>query len=144
MQAAACCGRHVMPGTIVDIQRPRNQAGAAPIELAQALGWFSIALGTVELLLPRVLTRLLGLRGQESLVRSYGLREIGTGIGILRSRNPTYWVYGRVGGDALDIATAALGLRGPRRASAALALVSLAGVTALDVICSGMLARRKA
>ena len=133
-----------MPGTIVDFQRPRNPASVSPGQLAQALGWFSIALGAVELLLPRVLTRLLGLRGHETLVRSYGLREIGTGIGILRSEDPTTWIYGRVGGDALDIATVALGLGGPRRASAALALVSLAGVTAVDVICSGMLAKQKA
>ena len=132
-----------MPGTIVDF-KPQRATGVSPVQLAQALGWFSIALGSVELLLPRVLTRLLGLRGHESLVRSYGLREIGTGIGILRSRDPTTWVYGRVGGDALDIATVALGLGGPRRASAALALVSLAGVTVIDVVCSGMLARQNA
>ena len=132
-----------MPGTIVDFQRAEGRA-VSPVQLAQALGWFSIVLGTTELLLPRLLTRLLGLRGHEPLVRSYGLREIGTGIGILRSKDPTYWVYGRVGGDALDIATVALGLGGPRKASAALALVSLAGVTALDVIYSGMLARQKA
>ena len=133
-----------MPGTIVDFQRPAKPGAVSPAYLARALGWFSIALGTLELLWPRVLTRLLGLRGHETLVRSYGLREVGTGIGILRSKDPTYWVYGRVGGDALDIATVSLGLSGPRRASAALALVSLAGMTAVDVICSGMLAKQRA
>ena len=131
-----------MPGTIVDFKRKPARA-VAPVELARALGWFSIALGTVELAAPRMLTRLLGLRGHEAVVRSYGLREIGTGVGILRSKDPTYWIWGRVGGDALDIATVAMGLGGPRRASAALALVSLAGVTAVDVICSGLLTRQK-
>ena len=131
-----------MPGTIVDFQRPGRARAVSPGQLAQALGWFSIALGATELLLPRVLTRLLGLRGHETLVRSYGLREIGTGVGILRSKDPTYWIYGRIGGDALDIATVALGLGGPRRASAAMALVSLAGVTAIDIVCSGMLAKK--
>ena len=132
-----------MPGTIVDFKRSKPAAAMPPEHLARALGWFSIALGSIEVLAPRALTRLLGLRGHEQLVRSYGLREIGTGIGILRSNDPTYWVWGRVGGDALDIATVALGLGGPRRANAALALVSLAGVTAVDVICSGMLTRQK-
>ena len=110
-----------MPGTTLD---PKA------LQLARALGWFSIGLGAAELLAPRLLTRLLGLRGHETLVRSYGLREVGTGIGILRSQDPTTWIWGRVGGDVLDIGTVALGLGGPRRANAVLALVSLAGVTA--------------
>ena len=127
-----------MPGTIVDFKRPAAPV-ARPIQLARGLGWFSIGLGTVELLIPRMLTRLLGLRGQENLVRSYGLREIGTGIGILRSQDPTAWIWGRVGGDVLDIATVAIGLRGPRRGNAMLALISLAGVTAVDAVVGGML-----
>ncbi len=132
-----------MPGTIVDFKRP-PAAPATPLQLARALGWFSIGLGATELLAPRMLTRMLGLRGHENLVRSYGLREIGTGVGILRSKDPTSWIWGRVGGDMLDIATVALGLRGPRRANATLALVSLAGVTAVDVVCGGTLAKRPA
>ena len=134
-----------MPGVIADFQREKTVSTprVSPQMLAQGLGWFSIALGTLELAAPRALTRLLGLRGQETLVRSYGLREIGTGIGILRSNDPTAWVWGRVGGDALDIATVALGLRGPRQASAALALVSLAGVTAIDLFCGTLLQKQR-
>ncbi len=128
-----------MPGTIVDFKRPPAPPSAEALRLAQGLGWFSIGLGAAELLMPRVLTKLLGLRGQENLVRSYGLRELGTGIGILRSQDPTAWIWGRVGGDVLDIATVAMGLRGPRRGNAALALVSLAGVTAVDAVVGGML-----
>ena len=69
-----------MPGTIVDFQQPAHRAAALPMQLPQALGWFSIALG----------------------------------------------------------------LGGPHKASATLALVSLAGVTTLYVMCNGMLARQKA
>ncbi len=130
-----------MPGTIVDFKRPAA-APAQSLQLARGLGWFSIGLGAVELLTPGALTRLLGLRGQENLVRSYGMREIGTGIGILRSQDPTGWIWGRVGGDVLDIATVAIGLRGPRRGNAILALVSLAGVTAVDAAVGGLLSSK--
>jgi hypothetical protein len=45
-----------------------------------------------------------------ALTRTYGLREIGTGIGILTSKDPTPWLGGRVAGDALDVATVGTGL----------------------------------
>ena len=47
--------------------------------MARSIGWFSLALGAVELLAPRVLTRFLGIEGREGLLRAYGVREIGSG-----------------------------------------------------------------
>ena len=38
-----------------------------------------------------------------TVARAYGLREIGTGIGILASKDPSPWLWGRVAGDALDV-----------------------------------------
>ena len=70
--------------------------------LARGLGVFSIALGLVEVVAARSLTRALGMEGNEALVRLYGLREIATGVGILASNDPTPWIWGRVAGDALD------------------------------------------
>lgn len=117
------------------ISRPSAQA------LARGLGWFSIALGAVELLTPGAVTRRVGLQGHEGLAQLYGLREIGTGFAILSAQDPTPWIWGRVGGDALDIATAAGGLgRRDSRGGTVLALLSLAGVTALDVFCGRQLA----
>ncbi len=116
-----------MGETIADFNRAKPARSMPPAELARALGWFSGALGAVELAAPCALTRLLGLRGHETVARSYFLRETGTGEKVLSSNAPTDWVWGRVGGDALDIATVALGFGGPRRANAALALVSLLG-----------------
>src|SRR5512140_3802102 len=75
--------------------------------MARGLGWFSIGLGVAEVLAPCALTRCLGMGGNEQLVRAYGLREIATGIGILSSDKPAAWIWGRVGGDALDMATLA-------------------------------------
>src|SRR3954468_12228451 len=77
--------------------------------VGRGLGWFSIALGVTELVAPGGLARWLGMRGSEPLLQTYGAREVGTGIGILASNDPTAWLWGRVGGDILDIATLASG-----------------------------------
>lgn len=109
--------------------------------MARGLGWFSVALGVAELIAPRGVTRVLGLRGREDLVRAYGLREIGTGIGILTSKDPAPWIWGRVGGDALDLATVAGGLGSRQNGNVLLTLLALGGVTALDVTCGRQLGR---
>ena len=77
---------------------------------ARALAWFSIGLGLAELAMPRTLARAAGMPNLPSLTRAYGLREIGTGIGILTSKDPSPWLWGRVAGDALDVATVGAGL----------------------------------
>ena len=111
--------------------------------MARGLGWFSIGLGLAEVLAPRTVTRGLGMEGNEQLVQAYGLREIATGIGILSSDQPAPWIWGRVGGDALDMATLAGRLQpdNPKKENVELALAAVAGVTALDVVCGASLAR---
>jgi hypothetical protein len=106
--------------------------------VATGLGWFSIGLGLAELLAPRALARCLGMRGAEGLLRFYGLREIGAGVGLLLARDPGPWLWGRVAGDALDIATLATGLEddNPQRGAVGVALAAVAGVTALDIVCA--------
>jgi hypothetical protein len=117
--------------------RPRASQDSADA-LARGLGWFSIALGLAEVLAPRRLTRSLGMRGHENLVRAYGFREIVTGVGILASRDPKPWIWGRVGGDALDVATLAGALESgnPKRENVGLAMGAVAGVAALDLYCA--------
>jgi hypothetical protein len=77
------------------------------------------------------------------LVQAYGLREIATGIGILSLDQPAAWIWGRVGGDALDMATLATGLQpdNPKKENVEMALAAVAGVAALDVVCGASLAR---
>lgn len=106
--------------------------------LARGLGWFSIGLGLAEVLAPHRLARALGMRGQEHVFQAYGWREIATGIGILAAKDPTPWIWGRVGGDALDLATLAGGFHdhNRRKDNVGLALAAVAGVTALDVYCA--------
>ncbi|MGH1570347.1 cyclase dehydrase [Methylobacterium sp. P31] len=93
----------------------------------------------------RGLCRALGLDGREALVRSYGVREVATGVAILMSHDPTPWILGRVGGDALDLATLVTGFEGgnPRKANLAAATAAVAGVTLLDVVCAQGLAAEK-
>ena len=91
---------------------------------ARALGWFSIGLGLAELAMPNL----------PRLTRAYGLREIGTGIGILTSKDPSPWLWGRVAGDALDIATVGAGLVSQRRPARTLASIAmLLGIAYLDM-----------
>jgi hypothetical protein len=120
-----------------------GQADSATDTLARGLGVFSIALGVAEVIAPRALARALGMDGHETLIRAYGLREIASGIGILAAEDPTPWMWGRVAGDALDVATLMPGLDrdNPQRGNVALALAAVGGVTALDIYCSQTLSR---
>jgi hypothetical protein len=74
-------------------------------------GPVSIGLGLAEVLAPRAWTRRLRMEGNEQIVQAYGIRGIVTGIGILSSNQLAPWIWGRVGADALDLATIANGLQ---------------------------------
>jgi hypothetical protein len=131
-----------MEATIMAYRHRRmGRPDPSAVTLARGLGWFSIALGAVELAAPRFFTRNLGMRGQENMIRGYGLREVAAGIGILASRDPTPWVFARIAGDGLDLATLGLayGRRSHRRDNIGVALASVAGVTLLDAVCAQML-----
>jgi hypothetical protein len=113
--------------------------------LATGLGLFSIGLGLAELLAARTLCRWLGMEGREGLVKAYGARELATGVAILSSHNPTPWIWARVGGDALDLATLATGFEGrnAKRDNVALATVAVASVTLADIVCAQGLTAEK-
>jgi hypothetical protein len=108
---------------------------APGIHTARALGWFSIGLGLAELMAPREMTKLTGVK-HPVLLQLYGLREIGTGIGILTCGRPAAWMWARVVGDALDLATLGSacieGDESDRRA-ATVASSAVLGIMALDV-----------
>lgn len=95
--------------------------------LARFLGWFSIGLGTAQVVAPRALCRVIGAKDEgvpPLLMRLMGVREITQGSGILMRPRPTMWVWSRVGGDALDLGLLALtARRGHMRTFAAIANV---------------------
>ncbi|MEA2997009.1 MAG: hypothetical protein QOG74_2558 [Alphaproteobacteria bacterium] len=116
-------------------------------KLAVGLGWFSVALGVSELFGSRRMARWLGMDDRESLLRAYGLREIATGVGILASRRPAPWLWARVAGDGLDMATlrsAATRAGHPQRQNAELAAAAVVGVTALDILAARALSQPQA
>lgn len=99
--------------------------------LARFLGWFSIGLGTAEVVAPRAICKLIG-GGDERIVRLMGLREMAQGAGILTRPRPTGFMWARVVGDALDVSSLALVARhGNKRTFAVMA--QLLPVGAADV-----------
>lgn len=119
--------------------------------LATALGWFSIGLGLAELTASRRVARLIGAPETEhttSLMRAYGMRELTAGIGILTQPRPAGWMWTRVAGDFMDLATlgSAMASSGADRTRMSTATLAVLGVTALDVMCAqklGMLAENE-
>lgn len=114
--------------------------------LAVGLGWFSIALGTAELLAPHGVARLIGVKPGEATVttlRGYGAREIATGLAILAQPDESRWLWARVGGDALDLSTLGAAMRSSETSSgrAGSAAIAVLGVTALDILCARGLGR---
>ena len=118
--------------------RNNSHSNGPVMTLTRSLGWFSVGLGLAELLTPRMLAEQLGMQDKEGLLRFYGAREMATGVGILMSDDPSPWIWGRVAGDALDLASLAPGLseRNQRKGNVAVAIAAVAGVTALDCICA--------
>ncbi len=115
------------------IVRSGPRQGAPGGRLARALGWFSIGLGAMQLLAPHRITRPLGMRGNEDLVRVCGVREILSGIVSLSvDRNAGLW--SRVVGDSLDAAALMSAMRrnNPKKHNVALALLMVGGMAMLD------------
>src|SRR5438309_8488718 len=79
-------------------ERKETIAGLDEGRLARFLGWFSIGLGVTEVVAPRAVARIVGIRNHRWLIRSYGLREIAAGVGILTQPKPAGWLWSRVGG----------------------------------------------
>ena len=120
---------------------PPDMTYAPGLGLARALGWFSIGLGIAEAFAPKQMKRLTGVEST-GLLQLYGLREIATGVGILSSTNPAPWVWGRVAGDLVDLATlgtAFFNADCAERVNASAASAAVGGVMVLDAVCAGVL-----
>jgi uncharacterized membrane protein len=133
----------------------KNEKTAAKHPLTRGLGWFALGLGAAELVAPRSLARLLGLRPgvwTSGLIRACGAREALSGIGILAGEQPVLWLQARLAGDLADagLLWRALGKtstttslysswvgrrRRPRLTSA---LLAVGGVSLLDAVAFGL------
>ncbi|MEW6441597.1 MAG: SRPBCC family protein [bacterium] len=109
--------------------------------VAQGLGWFSIGLGLAELAAPEKVGRLIGIRDKtrrRALIRSYGAREVAVGVGLLSGTKPAAWLWGRLAGDAVDIASlgAAMRTKGASRTRLAATTAAVLPVMGLDAYCA--------
>lgn len=115
--------------------------------LAVSLGWFSVALGVAELAAPYRVARFIGVAPTDKSIttlRSYGAREVGAGLAILAQPGRATWLWSRVAGDALDLATLAGAMTAPttHRGRATFAAAAVLGVAALDVLCARQLSEQ--
>lgn len=115
---------------------------------ADFLGWFSVGLGLAEVLAPHAMARVIGVkhpdRQTHATMRLMGLREIGSGVAILRATDPTPAVWARVAGDALDLSLLGRTAANPRnhRGRTLFATLNVLAITALDVLTArGLQAR---
>jgi hypothetical protein len=106
---------------------------------ATTLALFSLALGSAQVGAPGAVIRLVG--GEDgprarNVVRwACGVRELAVGVGAGSSSSPGGWLWGRVAGDALDLALlGSVVARHPdRRGRALAAAAAVLGVTLADV-----------
>ncbi|MGK2284649.1 hypothetical protein [Pedomonas sp. V897] len=112
--------------------------------VAKLLGWFSIGLGVAEIVSNRTIARALGIGADKhELVKSFGIREIANGVGLLSTPRPARWMWTRVIGDATDLAALmpALQVENPRRRWATYAFAGVLALTVADILCARQLAR---
>ena len=115
---------------------------------AVGLGWFSIALGVAELTAPHSVARVIGVTPTDRAVttlRSCGARELSHGLAILAQPDRATWLWSRVAGDALDLASLGGVMTAPdtNRGRALIATAAVLGIAALDVICAQQLSDRQ-
>lgn len=73
---------------------------------AALMGVFSYVLGTMQVLRPGTVNRMMGVPDHNPnhvVQRLLGVREIATGTGVLFGDNTGGWMWGRVAGDLMDI-----------------------------------------
>ena len=114
--------------------------------LARGLGVFSLGLGVVQVVAPAEFAQLIGVRPKaerETTTRMVGARELGAAAGLLTSPASATFMWMRVAGDLMDLAllTRAMSARDTRQDRAGVALASVAGITALDVLGSFLVTR---
>ena len=106
--------------------------------LSKGLGLLGMGLGLAQILAPGRLAGPLGMAGREGFVRLCGVRELASGLGLMRGRDRPFWLWARVAGDAMDVAALGAALYGAGRSRRPrgrilMALAGVAAVTFLDI-----------
>ncbi len=102
--------------------------------ISLGLGFSSIAIGVTELLLAKRIAKVLDATGNEGLIMGYGVREIVSGVTLLRSPGSSAGVWGRAVGDAADLAALSVAAkRSPRNGAIWFMIAASIGAGLIDV-----------
>jgi hypothetical protein len=129
--------------TLIPDFRRAPQSFSVARTTAQALAWFSIALGALEVMMPRPFSRRLVLGGKEPLLRGYGGREIAAGVAALAGLLGLA-LWARIFGDLRDLATVRFSGRTDRHTARniSIAVGAVVGIALIDLCVAAMLSRR--
>ena len=114
-------------------------------QLAKFLGWFSVGLGTAQVLAPKAMSKLVGAEPDGATphtMRLMGGRELTQGTGILARPRPAVWLWSRVAGDAIDLALLSAIAARNRRARTLFAIGNVGVVTVADVKAATGMSRK--
>ena len=114
----------------------RGFGKVGPEQVADGLGWFSIALGLGELLAPGAVSGVVGAKSRHGMMmRFLGLREIAAGVMILSGARAA-GCWSRVAGDLIDLALLGGDLGDPDtdKGRAIGSTAAVVGVTVLDAL----------
>lgn len=102
--------------------------------LARTLGWGSLGIGLMAVVVPAPLTSALGMGDRPRLARLLAARDLVIGTGLLRSQNTAAWCRARGIADALDVALIFVGAASGafRRDRAPIGIASGAASSALS------------
>lgn len=116
--------------------------------LAAGLGWFAVGLGLAQIAMPDRVARIAGIEPTADnlrVMRTMGMRELTSGVGILTQPVPDKWLWGRVLGDVMDLALlgVAMGKSEEGRGRTIGATLAVLGVTGLDILAAKELSRKR-
>jgi uncharacterized membrane protein len=138
------------PGSALPGRRDGREGWSGAVDAdsySKFLGWFSVGVGALGLLAPRVVAHAIGVQPTpmwNGVLRFFGARELANGAGILANPRSKEWVGMRVGGDALDLATLGVALTQTKRPSRTLAATAFVlGAAVLDLVGTERLAERR-
>jgi hypothetical protein len=103
--------------------------------LSLGLGFFSLALGALEVLAPKQIAKALDAKGHETLIRSFGARELVAGAGLIQDPGHGVRMWNRVVGDVMDLSALHMArTNSPNNRNIWAAIAVVAAVTTLDAI----------
>ena len=111
-------------------------------QVSHGLGWFSIGLGVFQIFGAQQIAKRFDAYRYERVIKAFGMRGIGNGVALLGRPERPALMWGRVAGDALDLASlGTLAAGQPRNRFLWGAIAFVAGAAVVDVLTARALDR---